>query len=115
MPSDAELEALVSDLWRRLEELGEVDAASVESRKAVELDQQSVGRLSRMDAMRQQAMAHAVRHRREIERRRISAALNRAGAGEYGYCIRCGEAIPIARLRLDPATPVCVSCARKAG
>jgi DnaK suppressor protein len=111
MLSDAETDELIADLRRRLDELGEIDAATVESRRPVELDQQSVGRLSRMDAMQQQAMAQAVRHRREVERKRLRAALSRVDSGEYGYCTRCGAAIPVARLRLDPATPVCVSCA----
>ena len=47
-----------SDLIRqRLEELINEDQLGVGAQKVVELDQQSVGRLSRMDALQSQAMA----------------------------------------------------------
>ena len=49
-----------SDLIRqRLEELTNEDQLGVGAQKVVELDQQSVGRLSRMDALQSQAMAQA--------------------------------------------------------
>ena len=47
------------------------------SQKTVTLDQQSVGRLSRMDAMQQQAMAKANQARQGQMRQRIQAALAR--------------------------------------
>ncbi len=86
-------------------------AASADSREPVGLDQASVGRLSRMDAMQQQAMALATERRRASALARIDAALSRMDAGEYGWCARCGEAVAPARLALDPATPACLACA----
>lgn len=79
-----------------------------------EVDQQQVGRLSRMDAMHQQAMAQESERRRQLELRRIAAALARLEEDEYGYCLRCGEAIPVARLNLDPTVTLCVPCATRA-
>ena len=84
-----------------------------DGQKTVELDQQSVGRLSRMDALQGQAMARAVQARRAAQRRRISAALQRMDEGEYGYCTDCGEAIAEKRLELDPALARCISCASR--
>ncbi|MBT8408311.1 MAG: TraR/DksA C4-type zinc finger protein, partial [Alphaproteobacteria bacterium] len=78
----------------------------------VTLDQQSVGRLSRMDAMQQQAMAQATGRRRQASRVRIAAALARMDEAEYGYCSECGDEIAPARLQLDPAIPTCLSCAK---
>ncbi|MFN3276641.1 MAG: TraR/DksA family transcriptional regulator [Paracoccus sp. (in: a-proteobacteria)] len=83
---------------------------TAESRKPVELDQQSVGRLSRMDAMQNQAMASAVDARRHARIRAIRAALSRIKAGEFGYCEECGDPIPFRRLTLDPAFTRCVGC-----
>jgi len=40
----------------------------------------------------------------------IRAAITRIDAGQYGACTRCGEAIPEARLRALPSTPLCVGC-----
>lgn len=94
-----------------LADLEDQDTTGAEGRKTVVLDQQSVGRLSRMDALQQQAMANASAARRDQSRKRIAAALARMEDGEFGYCTDCGEEISRARLDLDPATPLCVSCA----
>jgi DnaK suppressor protein len=82
-----------------------------EDRKPVELDQSQVGRLSRMDAMQVQEMALEQERRREIEMKRINAALVRISEGEYGFCLKCGEGITPKRLEFDPSTPMCVDCA----
>ena len=50
-------------------ELLALSEAADEDRKPVELDQQSVGRLSRMDSMQVQAMAKAADARRAMELR----------------------------------------------
>lgn len=49
----------------------------------------------------------------QAEVRRIRAALERIRAGEYGYCVECGNEIAPARLDLLPATPFCAECAAK--
>ncbi|AWW73379.1 molecular chaperone DnaK [Erythrobacter sp. KY5] len=98
-------------LLERREQLAREDAANADSRDTVELQQDSVGRLSRMDAMQQQAMAQAQGRRRAAERTRITAALQRLDEDEWGYCMRCGEEIAQARLRHDPSVAVCVGCA----
>lgn len=87
--------------------------SSLESTQAVNLDQSSVGRLSRMGAMQSQAMALEAKRRREIQLTRIDAAIERFNEGEYGYCAVCEEEIDIRRLQVDPANPFCVSCAGK--
>lgn len=85
-----------------------------EATRPIELDQQRVGRLSRMDALQGQEMARAAERRRNIELRKIDAALARLDNGDYGWCVHCGEEIAAARLRFDPAVPVCIDCAQGA-
>lgn len=114
MSNDEEIETVKAVLAARLAEIDDLNCASAESRKPVALDQQSVGRLSRMDAMQVQAMALAAERRRAGERQRILAAMERIEKGDHGYCVRCGEAIGEARLRLDPTVPLCLPCARGA-
>lgn len=80
-------------------------------RAPVALDQQSVGRLSRMDAMQVQAMSQAQQRKRETELRNIIAALSRIEDGEFGYCTSCGEEIALKRLQIDPAVRLCIACA----
>ncbi|WP_298471067.1 TraR/DksA C4-type zinc finger protein [uncultured Erythrobacter sp.] len=98
-------------LLERQAQLAEEDAANADSRDTVELQQDSVGRLSRMDAMQQQAMAQAQERRRAQERLRIEAAFERLDEGEWGYCAKCGEEIAEARLEHDPSVATCVTCA----
>ena len=79
-------------------------------RAPVELDQQSVGRLSRMDALQMQNMAVAREDRRRHRRDVIAAALKRMDDDDYGYCLVCGENIPYKRLMADPAVTRCIDC-----
>lgn len=88
------------------------DALGADDQKTVTLDQQSVGRLSRMDAMQRQAMAQALARRRAGRRRRILAALRRIEEDEFGYCQDCGDDIASGRLELDPTVSLCLSCAK---
>ena len=92
--------------------LRDEEAQTEASRAPVALDQSSVGRLSRMDAMQMQAMATAQSRRRAAALARIGAALDRLDAGTYGVCVTCEEEIEEARLAFDPATPLCLACAR---
>ncbi len=98
-------------LLRRRAELSDEDRMSAADRAPVTLDQDSVGRLSRIDAMQVQAMALATEQRRAAERRRIDAALKRIDAGEFGHCLTCGEEISPGRLAHDPSLSQCVGCA----
>ena len=52
------------------------------------------------------------RGKRELEE--IDAARERIDEGRYGICTSCGKPIAVARLKALPATPLCLSCARKA-
>jgi DnaK suppressor protein len=85
-----------------------------EAAGTVELDQTGVGRLSRMDALQAQAMSQETERRRALELQQINSALQRMEAGEYGYCIRCGEPIALKRLEFDPAAARCIACASAA-
>jgi DnaK suppressor protein len=102
-------------LQTRLRELEALASGSGTDGDVVALDQQRVGRLSRMDAMQAREMAGATRRRREQEHRRVLAALARIDAGEYGYCVECDAPIPEGRLEIDPSAALCVDCAAVAG
>lgn len=107
-----DLAAIRASLTARLADLEAEDALGKNGQKVVTLDQQAVGRLSRMDALQMQEMAKAQAARRATERRRIEAALARMEDGEYGYCTDCGEVLDPARLSVDPALPRCAACVR---
>ncbi|MFQ5971615.1 MAG: TraR/DksA family transcriptional regulator [Alphaproteobacteria bacterium] len=101
-------------LSRRDELRGLIDDAR-EAQAPVELDQTRIGRLSRMDALQDQALARATLRLREEELQRIGAALKRLETDDYGYCVACGDDIDPKRLELDPTVPTCIDCAQAAG
>lgn len=95
------------------EELRQIEESGNEAAKVVELDQSSVGRLSRMDAMQAQAMSIESKRRREIKVKRIESALQRIDNDEFGYCLSCEEEIAPKRLEFDPSALLCIECANK--
>ena len=80
--------------------------------KPVTLDQNSVGRLSRMDALQGQAMAQANVNRQLALGHAIKKALLRIERDEYGRCLECDDFIPDARLEIDPVAEHCIVCAQ---
>ena len=112
---DLDLKAIRKALKEERDALVDTSAATAEERAPVELDQQSVGRLSRMDALQVQAMAVATESRRQERLQLIQAALQRLDDGDYGYCQRCDEGIPAKRLAIDPAVTRCVDCVGQPG
>lgn len=102
-------------LLDKQQELESLLVSVKESTKPVELDQQSVGRLSRMDAMQVQAMALENERRRKEEVKMIAAALARIETEDYGYCLQCDEPIAPKRLELNPTVPTCIKCASGKG
>ena len=68
----------------RLDELNQEDDLGHSSQAVVALDQQSVGRLSRMDALQAQAMAQAAQTRRDTQRSALLNARNRLDDDAFG-------------------------------
>lgn len=98
---------------RLLDELDQVERSLLDAQDAaatVVLDQSSVGRLSRMDAMQQQAMAEGLTERLHLSRRQLQAALARLEAGSFGLCCQCEDAIEPARLEHNPSVVFCRTC-----
>ncbi|MFN3630633.1 MAG: TraR/DksA family transcriptional regulator [Casimicrobiaceae bacterium] len=102
--------------FRRIleEERVSVQRARAQARASaaiVELDQTSVGRVSRVDALQQQALAKGLLARLETRERRIEAALARIDAGTFGQCCECGVALDMKQLLSDATTLFCAECA----
>ena len=106
-----DIETAKKRLEAKRSELESLSDISREARDTVELDQQAVGRLSRMDAMQQQAMAEAQERTRQLDLQRIEQAYWRIRDEDYGYCAECDEEIPDRRLAIDPMAERCVNCA----
>ena len=107
-----DINALRQSIMNEIADLDRLRGQAQDSCAPVTLDQQSVGRLSRMDAMQQQAMHIANDARRQQRHTALLAALKLMDAGDYGYCQQCDEMIGEGRLAIDPAVTLCVNCAQ---
>ena len=76
----------------------------------VTLDQSTVGRVSRVDAMQQQSMAVSTRAKAESTLRKVLIALERIDREDFGYCGQCDEPIQFNRLKVQPQASHCLKC-----
>ena len=76
----------------------------------MQLDQQAVGRLSRMDALMNEGLAQASMSRAREEVGLIEQALERVENGTYGFCQSCREPIGVDRLMAIPEALHCTAC-----
>jgi len=111
-PSKIDISSLKKQLLAHRQEILDDTASTEEDRQPVVLDQTSVGRLSRMDALQNQAMALETDRRRHVELDHIDAALARIEDGTFGECLSCGEEIAAKRLEIEPTAAICIDCAK---
>ncbi|MEX0964715.1 MAG: TraR/DksA family transcriptional regulator [Pseudohongiellaceae bacterium] len=102
-----DLRALLLTRKTKLEQQLE-DAVSATG--VVTLDQTTVGRVSRIDAMQQQSMAVSTRSKAQTSLRKVLAALKRIDVNDYGYCSQCDELIEHKRLCVQPEASHCLKC-----
>lgn len=76
----------------------------------VSLDE-SIGRLSRADALHSQQIGIALETNIKTRLANVRLALGAIGDGTYGICRHCGKPIAGPRLKAMPETPACVNCA----
>lgn len=111
MLTDNQISQLQQQLLAEQQKLQLEAVQAQDSSATVVLDQQSVGRLSRIDAMQAQAMAQELARRRARQLVEIAAALKRIENDDYGYCQQCDEPIKLTRLGINPASRYCLNCA----
>ena len=104
------IDHLRSLLISQQRELSELLHSADATTKPVALDQQSVGRVSRIDAIQQQQMAIANQQQANDVLKRIELALARMDDDSYGDCLECGETIAYARLQAQPYAGLCIDC-----
>jgi len=112
--SEEQAELLRARLVELVAELEGTLRRNANAAAPVVLDQSSVGRLSRMDAMQQQAMAKATREKAQLRLGQCKVALSAFDRDEYGLCRQCEEPIGNRRLSAKPEAPFCLECQRGA-
>lgn len=92
----AELEARQEELRGKLAEIGE----EIDSHDSTDWEDQATER-------EDEEVLAGISEAGELELRMIAAAFDRLDAGEYGFCVTCGERITEERLDVLPQTPFC--------
>jgi DnaK suppressor protein len=108
--SDAQVEEIRGELERELVGLGRCMQSTSDSARPVEVDQTSVGRLSRIDAVTSQHRQKDLHQREEARESHILDALQRIEQGSYGRCTTCAGSIPFGRLLVMPEARTCATC-----
>ncbi|NQZ06375.1 MAG: TraR/DksA C4-type zinc finger protein [Algicola sp.] len=108
--TDSELTQLREQMLQLKVQLQQVLDSQHEKAEPVVLDQQSVGRVSRIDAIGQQQMAKAGELQTGQRLMAINKALKHFDEDDYGYCEQCGLPINVARLKIKPEAQYCIQC-----
>jgi len=96
-------------LYRQKELQAEVHAAN-EARRSEERGAEVWDSKDAADAQQRLVGDDLQLARDLVELQDIEAALGRLDAGRYGDCGNCGQAIPMARLEVQPAARLCARC-----
>jgi DnaK suppressor protein len=99
------------ELLRSLTRLERSISANGSAARPRDLEQDTVGRLSRIEALMSQGLTATLAAREKAQLEQILSALRRLEEGTYGVCNGCGAAIPIERLMVFPETLACAACA----
>ena len=73
----------------------------------------SIGRVSRMDAINNKSVSEAALRTTKRKLAALQHALTKIDSPEFGKCSRCGGKIQAARLMFMPESSQCVRCAAR--
>ncbi len=104
-----QIKELKRTLVRLRKELIAIESGLEEGTRPVEPDS-AIGRISRMDAMQIQQMAHASRRAARRRLQQVAGAMHRLEDETYGECAECADDIGYARLKARPEAPFCLEC-----
>lgn len=105
-----EREQFRAKLTAMQDEIRAIHDSAAQDLKPVMLDQTSIGRVSRVDAMQLQQMSQEAARRRQQLLLKIEGALRRIESGRFGLCFLCETEIDRRRLSADPTITRCRNC-----
>lgn len=71
----------------------------------------SIGRISRMDAINNKSVAEAALRQVEVKLKNLLNVQDSLNGKDFGLCLKCQKPIPIGRILLMPQSRYCVNCA----
>lgn len=89
------------------------DIEALESLTQPIAPENSIGRVSRMDAINNKSVNDAALRQARLRLSALETALGQVGVPDFGLCARCNQPIPPARLLLVPESRFCVRCASR--
>ena len=107
-----QISTIRNELLRALNKLERSLKISGESARPRDLEQDTVGRLSRIDALQNAGLTAKLEDRERAQLGQVVEALRRIEDGTYGACQGCGGTISMERLMVFPETLACDRCAR---
>ena len=72
----------------------------------------SVGRISRMDAINNKSVVEAALREAEKKMQQLLQMDKKINDEDFGTCIKCRNTIPFGRLMIRPHSKFCVNCAQ---
>lgn len=108
--SDNEQEEMKQVIVEKIEDTQQEIEQLEELTKPIAPDN-AYGRLSRMDAINNKTINDAALREQQSRLQKLERALDKLEKGNFGTCVKCGEPIPLGRLKFMPWTTKCVKCA----
>jgi DnaK suppressor protein len=111
--TETERTALKEKILRAMEET-QARIAQLEDATQPVAPENSIGRVSRMDAINNKSVAEATLRTARKKLSNLEVALKKVHDKNFGYCSRCKQPIQTARLMFMPQSTRCIRCADKA-
>lgn len=102
---------IIAKIKEEIEKTEQLIADYKEQSKPVSLDN-SIGRISRMDAINNKSITESALRQAEHKLTKLEQAMDKVGTKDFGICIKCRQPIPLGRILLMPESNRCVNCAR---
>lgn len=97
----------------KLIEKSENDILDMEKNTQPVTPENSLGRISRMDAINNQSVMEAALRNKRKKLTKLKTALYHIDDDNFGDCVNCGHEIQAARLMFMPESDKCVRCANR--
>ncbi|MFT4566420.1 MAG: DnaK suppressor protein [Saprospiraceae bacterium] len=105
-----ELKELASSIKQKIKKL-QHEMISLEESAAPVAPENSIGRISRMDAINNKSVVEAAIRHRKKKLGKLQVALANVHKPGFGLCKNCGKAINPKRIVLMPESGRCIKCA----
>ena len=97
----------------RLISATEADIADLEGMTQPISPENSIGRVSRMDAINNKSVMDASKRNKKAKLAKLKVALNKIDEEDFGICVICERPIQPKRLMFMPESSKCVRCAAR--